>query len=197
MKKILGIVAVIAMLLQGCASYKAAALPSNDVSTFRNRQEQNDVKVGVKFFDSSESKRIFGVSEVYNNYQPAYIVIDNKSKSSYDFSKQMLNQSIQPADTVAEECGFSTVGRATAYGVAGLFFWPLLIPAVVDGVGSSKANKQMKNDFSYKEIQDGVIQPNGMTSGIIFLNKMKNGENLTIKLRDVDNNDVVPFSFTR
>jgi hypothetical protein len=38
--------------------------------------------------------------------------------------------------------------------------------AIVDGVGSSKANKQILSDYSRIEIQDGRVLPNRLLSGI-------------------------------
>ena len=98
-----------------------------------------------------------------------------------------------PAQEVAEVCGFNTVGRATAYGVAGLFVWPLLIPAVVDGVGSSNANQQMQADYCYKEIQDGRIVANELRDGVVFVDRVKPGEILTVRLRNVETEEIKLF----
>jgi len=182
-------------MLSGCASYRAGRLPSIDVSSFQNVAEQEGLKVAVKFFDARETKQIFGVKKVYQKYQPVYIAIDNRTACTYGFKKRTLNKPTVPAEEVAETCGFSTAGRATAYGVAGVFIWPLLIPAVVDGVGSSQANQRMQDDFMYKEIKDERIVPNGLLNGVVFLDRMKDGEELAIRLQNVDTNEIKLFSF--
>lgn len=196
MKKIYGLLALI-MLISGCASYRSARLPSSDPESFNTYQNQDNLKVVAKFFDSRESKKTFGVGKVFDKYQPVYIAIDNRTKSAYEFKKRMLNIQCVPAEEVAKTCGFSTVGRATTYGVVGLFIWPLLIPAVVDGVGSAQANDRMEDDYMYKEIKDDRIQPNGLLNGVIFLDKMKEGEALDIRLTNVDNNEIKLFSFKK
>jgi hypothetical protein len=81
--------------------------------------------------------------------------------------------------------------------VLGLFIWPFLIPAVVDGVGSAQANQKMEDDYAYKEIKDERIQPNGLLNGVVFVDKMKEGEELVIRLRNIDNNEIKLFSFKR
>lgn len=124
-------------------------------------------------------------------------MIDNRTKNAFEFKKRMLSRQTAPAEEVAKECGFSTVGRATSYGVVGLFIWPFLIPAVVDGVGSAQANTKMEDDYMYKEIKDERIQPNGLLNGIAFLDKMKDGERLDIRLINVDNNDIKLFTFVK
>ena len=197
MKK-LTLLLIVMPILFGCASYKARPPPSADVKSFDNYQDQNGLIVGVDFFDKTQSKKLFGVSDVYRKYQPAYIVIDNRTLDTYEFKKRMLNKTTVPADVVADECEFNTAARATAYGVVGTFlFWPLLIPAVVDGVGSSHANDAMENDFLYKEIKDERIPPNGLLSGVVFLEKMKDGEELTFRLRSIQSNNIKLFSFKK
>ncbi len=191
------LISAVILTAAGCASYNAGRLPSTDVSTFEKMQDQSGLKVAVKFLDARESKRIFGVDKVAERYQPVYISIDNRTKSAYEFRKRDLNKPSVPAEEVAKACGFSTVGRATAYGVAGIFIWPLLVPAVVDGVGSSSANQKMQADFMYKEIQDGRIQVNGLLNGVVFFDKMKEGEELAIRLQELDTNEIKLFSFKR
>ena len=197
MKKLFGFIAITVILLSGCASYNATRMPSADVMSFSNHQETDNLYVVAKFFNSKESKDVFGVSDVYKKYQPIYIAIDNKTKDTYEFNKNMLNITSIPTDEVAEKCGFNTAGRAAAYGVPGLLIWPLLIPAVVDGVGSSQANDKMQRDYSNKEINNGRIAPSGNLNGIMFLNKMKNGEELIIKLKNVDTGEIKAFNFKK
>jgi len=96
---------------------------------------------------------------------------------------------------VAEKCKFNTAARATTWGVAGLFLWPLLIPAVVDGLGSSNANKSMEQDFQYKELPDKVrVQPNGLQTGIVFVPAMKPGEDIVMRLTNVESGQILLFS---
>ena len=78
--------------------------------------------------------------------------------------------------------------------------WPLLIftvPAIVDGVGSSKANKRILNDYSSMEIQDGRVLPNGLLSGIVYIPWMKDGEAITLRLTDLDLEENLRFRFQK
>lgn len=197
-RKILALVVAGCFLVSGCATYNAGRLPSSDVTSFKNMQDQDGLKVVVKFFDARESKQIFGVGKVYDLYQPVYIAIDNRTKNTYQFTKgsSISKQSI-PAEEVAKNCGFSTVARATTYGVVGIFIWPFLIPAVVDGVGSAQANQKMESDYSFKEIKDDRIQPNGLLNGVIFVDKMKSGEEFAVRLQNTGNNEIKLFSFKK
>ncbi len=196
MKKIISII-IVTLVLSGCASYRAGRLPTKDIYAYSNRQEQEGLMVAVKFLESAEIKAIFQRDMRSKGVDPVFVIIDNRSKNAYNFAKSMVNKNTYSPEEVAKMCGFSTVGRATSYGVAGLLIWPLLIPAVVDGVGSSQANARMKDDYCYKEIQDERIMSNGLLSGILFLAQMKPGEELSFRLQNVDNNETKLFSFKK
>ena len=79
--------------------------------------------------------------------------------------------------------------------MAGLFIWPLLIPAVVDGVGSSKANTQMDIDFASKGLQDAVIQPYVVANGVIFVPTSEFRSNLQINIIERDTKEKLTFTF--
>jgi len=191
------IVLLVIIGLSGCATYNALNLPSPDVYTYNNRQTEKSVTIAVEFFDASKTKKIFQVNLLKRGYQPVYIVIDNRSKETYIFNKSRINKTCYDAYAIAEKCGFSTAGRATAYGVGGLFLWPLFIPAIVDGTGSARANQEMQHDYAIKEIKNGRIQPNGLLSGVVFVDKMANGEHFVIRLQNIETNELLLFDFTK
>ncbi len=196
MKNLVYLLALL-ILVSGCATYRGGRLPSVDVESFKHSQDRDGLKVAVKFYDARESKKLFGVGCVAENFQPVYIVVDNRSSNSYDFKKRTINKGSAPAEEVADKCKFNTAGRAASYGVAGLIIWPLLIPAVVDGTGSARANTRMEDDFVYKEIKDERVAPNGLLNGIVFLDKMKDGEELAIRFSNLDKDEIKLFSFIK
>lgn len=196
MNRLFAVLLSIALLVSGCASYKSGVLPSKDVFTYDNKQEKNGLIAVADILDAKETKRVFQFDLQSKGVQPIYIIIDNRTTQTYEFSKANLNKNALSSQEVADKCKFSTVGRATTYGVLGLFVWPFLIPAVVDGVGSANANKKIEDDYAYKEIIDkSRIAPNGMLTGIVFVEKMKPGENFDMRLLDVETSELVLFSF--
>jgi len=196
MKKFIYLV-LACLVLSSCAKYRGGRLPSIDVESFDKSQDQGGLRVAVKFYEARESKKLFGIGCVADNYQPVYIVIDNRSNNSYEFKKRTINKASAPAEEVADKCKFNTAGRATGYGVAGIIIWPLLIPAIVDGTGSARANTRMEDDFMYKEIKDGRIAPNGLLNGIVFFDKIKDGDELAIRLSNLDKDEIKLFSFKK
>lgn len=194
---IAGMMITIAVMSSGCATYKVHNLPTRDVYNLSNRQEKEGVIVAVKFFEPDEIKKIFGTDTLKNGIEPVYIIIDNRSSNTYSFSKARINKTTIPAEVVAERCGFRTAARMTRWGLPAVAIWPLLIPAVVDGVGSSKANKQMAEDYAYKEIRDQRILPDGMLNGCVFIDRMKPGEYFDIRIQAIESDKGLLFSFLR
>ena len=132
-------------------------------------ETKEDVTLSVKKLSSGDCKRILDRDVIKQGYQPIQITIKNDTKKYILFSSQGIGLSTVPAQEVAEKAHTSTVGRATAYGVAGLVFWPLLIPAIVDGVSSSGANQELDRDFNAKTAGQTVIQPYASHNGLIFV----------------------------
>lgn len=160
---------MIMFMLSGCAKYEPGTL-ANLQPEFAPFSESNEgVVLSVKKLSNGDCKRIFDRDVIEKGYQPLQITIKNDTKKYILFSNQGVNLPTVPAQKVAETVHTSTAGRATAYGVAGLFIWPLLIPAVVDGVGSSQANEKLDRDFNAKATEQVVVQPYATHNGIIFV----------------------------
>lgn len=170
------------LLVTGCASYKAGVLPSLQPEFSPYSSTIDGVTLSVKALASSDSKRILNRDILAAGYQPIQITIRNDSDNYIMFSSQGVGLPVVPPQEVAEKVHTSTVGRATAYGVAGLIVWPLLIPAVVDGVGSSKANAELDRDFEAKSVEQMVIQPYATHNGILFvpMSEYQNSFNVTL-----------------
>lgn len=194
MKKTISMLLVV-FLLSGCARYQVSNLPSNNVMDYANRCEEDGVSVAAKTFEAGEIKQIFSGNTLEKGYQPVYLIIDNRSPNAYHFDKRSsLNMRSTLAIEVAKACGFNTTGRATAYGVGGFFTFGLLwIPAVVDGVGSANANQRMQSDYAYKEIKDGRIVANELRDGIVFVDRIKPGQILTVRLRNIETDEIALF----
>ena len=147
------------------------------------------------FFNATESKKTFGVGKVYRLYQPVFIAINNRTTDTYTFRRESMKPASVSAEDVAKECKFSTAWRAGTYGVMGLFLLPLIIPAIVDGIGSAQANKEMKTDYLLKEIPNGEIDPGAALFGVAFVERKNYDGTLTISLKDVNRTDEKFYRF--
>ena len=94
---------------------------------------------------------------IAEGYQPVQLSIQNNTDKEYFFALDRVGLSLARSEEVAEKVHTSTVGRATGYSIGALFFWPLAIPAIVDGIKSANANEALDLDFSIKAARDQVI----------------------------------------
>jgi hypothetical protein len=171
-KVFLPIVACSLTLLSGCASYNASplnSLSSQVIYSSAAEAKSSDVTVIAKTFNKVDCKRYLDRDVIEKGYQPIQLYIQNDSDKRYSFSLSRISLPCIRPEEIAEKVHTSTVGRATGYGVASLFLWPLAIPAVVDGVKSSQANEALDNDFSSKAAMDQTIQPHSYLNKLIFV----------------------------
>lgn len=180
----------------GCATYRASSLPVLIPEFAPYSQEQNGVTLSCKVFTKKDCKTYLGRDLLRRGYQPIHVAIKNDTKKYLLFSAQGISLPCVSSEDVADKVHTSTVGRATCWGVAGLFIWPLLIPAIVDGVGSSQANQMLDNDFASKGAKEQVIQPFSAMNGIIFIPTSEFKENFTVTIFDKETREEIKFDVT-
>jgi hypothetical protein len=180
-----------AILLSGCAKYRAQ--PLNRLATCVSNKKEPLIAFAYKALDKSECKRYLDRDVLAKGYQPVQITFTNNTNRYMNFSKANISIPSVFAAEIAHKVHTSTVARATSYGVASIVFfpltWPLAIPAVVDGVGSSQANEKLDEDFSRKELCDQVVSPFSTINGLIFVPVEKFDPEFKITLVDADNHD--------
>ncbi len=180
--------------LSGCARYAArplAFLPSQQDYT-----RQNEVSFSRYLFTTRDCHMYLDRNVLVKGFQPIHITITNTSNHSLHFSMQNISVPTIAPYQVAQTVHTNTVGRAVGYGVVGLFFWPFLIPAVVDGIGSKKANEKLDADFYEKALQTQTIEPHGTISGLIFVPVNKCNPHFSITLKDLVTNESISLSDT-
>jgi hypothetical protein len=188
------LVLVIALLATSCANYKAQSLSNITVDSTAFYEKKEGITVSCKAFTPQDCKRYLDRDVIAKGIQPIQISIDNDSKHILMFSKSNISIPCADTDYVANKVHTSTVGRSTAYGVGAIIFWPLAIPAIVDGVKSSDANDQLDNDFAGKASRDQIIQPYGTLNGLIFVPVESYQESFTLTLVDRETKEPIVFA---
>jgi hypothetical protein len=171
------------LLLAGCAKYKAISLPS-----LAQAPVKNGISFAYKAFNSDESKMYLGRNLLEKGYQPLHLAITNNTDHAYQITPSSLSMPIANADFVAQKSHTNTTGRAVGYGTAAVLSCGLFaIPAIVDGIGSSKANKQLDMDYCAKMLRlDTVLRPHSTLSGIVFVARGAYNGDFTFTLTDAD-----------
>jgi len=182
------------MVPYGCASYKATSLPTLQPEFAPFSETINGVTLSCKTLSKAECKKYFDRDIIDNGYQPVQLSIRNDTKEYILFSNQGVSLPVCSPEEVAEKVHTSTAGRAVGYGVAGLFIWPLLIPAVVDGVASSQANTNLDRDFSDKNMEQIIINPYATHSGIIFISNNDFQDSFFVRLVDKETKEKFEYN---
>jgi hypothetical protein len=177
------------LFLSGCAHYRAKPLQKLPVTT-RQSPEQT-VSFEYHVLDRRDCKQYLDRNVQAKGYQPIQLTIENNSSRSLYFSLSSFDIPCIDADDVASTVHTSTVGRAVGYTVAGLVscIWLLFIPAIVDGIGSDKANEQLDIDFARKAVHNQIIAPNSTVNGLIFVPYENFNDDFSFSLADHEKNE--------
>lgn len=170
---------IILLFLAGCAGYRARPLKKLNTGISTGSKEQS-IGFAYHVFDKRDCKNYLDRDVLKEGYQPIHITIVNNTKKRYRLDMNSFSMTIVNPEDVAQRVHTSTVSRAAGYGIPGIFFWPLLIPAVIDSVKSVEANNRLDADFDHKTLQSQEIAPYSSLNGLIFV--------------PIDNFEI-PFSF--
>jgi len=183
-----------ANLLLGCAGYKAVDIPKLQPEFSPTAQKQNDVVAAVRVLTVDDCRRYFDF-DIIEGVISQFKLPSKTSLRSIGFSPEWNKPAERSPRRGSQEMSQVDSRPRYRYGVAALFLWPLAIPAVVDGVKSSKANTRMDTDFVAKGLQDTVIPPYNTINGIIFVPVAEFRPDLIINLINKETRDKLTFQF--
>jgi len=180
-KNYLFLVSVIALItLAGCAHYRAH--PLKKLVTPPVKTTHQAIAFSHHALSKGECMLYLDRDVLAKGYQPVHITFTNNSKNYFTLSKENFSLPYANSDDVAKLVHTNTAGRAAGYGVVGLFIWPFIIPAVVDGIGSSEANHQLDADFAGKALRNQIVAPYSTVHGLIFVPKNEFDANFTMSV---------------
>jgi len=157
-------VAILASL-SGCARYKAQPL-----KTLRMRpQTEQSLSFEYRVFTIADCAQYLDRNVIGEGYQPIQISFSNNTTHYIEISPNSFSFPCAGPREVAKLVHTDTTARVAGYTIAGVFIWPFLIPALVDGLWSSKANKLLDADFTQKSLRNQTIKPYSVFNGIIFV----------------------------
>ncbi len=181
--------------LSGCARYNARSLNSLS-SDLMTTSKSKGVGVVARTFTQADCKRYLDRDVINEGYQPVQVYLQNNTAKSYSFSLNRISLPHAAPEEVAEKVHTSTAGRVAGYGAGALILWPLVIPAIVDGVMSSQANERLDNDFYSKAAKDQVVNPYSHINTLIFVPCSSYVNDFTITLIDQETNEPVLLNVT-
>jgi hypothetical protein len=165
------------------------------LSAYTNIPQINGIKVAAKAFNEADCKKYLDRNLLDKGYQPVQIIIKNNSNKTLIFSPDQVSLPCAQIDQITAMVHTSTAGRVVGYSAAALLASGLfVIPAIVDGVKSSNANKALDADYHKKAAKRQAISPNSKMNALIFVPSGKYTNSFKIALNEEDSNNVHKLS---
>lgn len=158
------------LLLSGCASYHAA--PLSDLSPNIHQltlQKDSDILVTAKPFNKADCEVYLDRNIIKKGFQPLQISIQNNSDKDYQFSPENLGLPLAHDKQVRDKAHTSTFGRIAGYSAGALVIWPLVIPAIADGINSKNSNKALDSDYHSKIARESIITSGSHYNKLVFV----------------------------
>ncbi len=169
------------------AVYKAFPLSylSNDLPS-----EFEYISFDYKIFNKSDCKKYLGRDKILSKgYLPIQISINNNSDRTFSFSLNNFDINCISYEEVAQAVHFNMPARVIGWTLGGLFIWPLLIGAVVEGIQTPDANINLDIDYAQKSLKNQYIKPDDSINGLIFVERNQIDKNFSFILTDVHTNE--------
>ena len=183
---LLGVLGAGLLLCSGCASYKAASLSALSPQFVRESEEVPGISIGCKSFSAEDCATYLDRDVLKKGYQPIELTFYNQTDKSYFFSSDKMSIPCTPSQTVADKVHTSTAGRIAGYTAGSILIPTLIIPAVVDGICSYKANKRLDKDYQTKAAEYFVIPPHTYKETLLFVPHGDFSPNFQVSLLEQD-----------
>jgi len=181
----------------GFARYKSQPLKKNSRQVFSNSANSVDCK--FKVFTKNDCKDFLNSKSIIKKgFQPVQISISNSSEHDIFVTSDSFGLSTVSAQGVSRCLHRDGVSRGVGFGIGGLFFWWLFIPAVVQGCGARDYNADMDIDFADKSFKEQVIKSGATATGIIFVPSHDFNPNFSVTLKNAVSNEsivIYPYEF--
>lgn len=177
----LGFIALLG--LAGCAHY--CPHPIKKLASKKNQESsEKSITMATYVYTKADCRYFLDRNLIAKGYQPIQITITNNSSHTYKIAKENFSLPTVPSEIVAQSAHTNTVARALGYGIAAIFVFPFIIPAIVDSIGSEKANQKLDADFARKSLRDQALKPHRITNGLIFVANEDFDEDFTFTVID-------------
>jgi hypothetical protein len=127
--------------------------------------------VTSKAYDQEESKKYLNRDLLSRGYQPIQITIQNNTSSSFYLSTDSVNLPQEATGTIVRKVMKPVLARSIGYKVAGLLFWPLMIPGTIDGIKTIHSYSKLSKEFAAKAVksQDEMLLPYSTIQRVLFV----------------------------
>lgn len=154
------------------------------------------VNVMAKAMSPDESKQNFGHDLISRGVQPLQLSIQNNSSDEYSLCPSSVDLPRIEPSKIAFKITKAAIPRGIAYKIAGLFFWPFLIPSTIDTIRVLSHHEHLKKDIMAKSMKDEVIAPYSTFHRVLFVPKEEFKQTFKVTLIELDSLKSTEFQTT-
>ena len=166
------------ILLSGWNSYDASGFAPVAAA------EEPGVFITSKAYTPEESKKHLDRDLQSRGYQPVQVTIQNNTADTLLYDEASVSLPSANPSKIALKVSKTALPRAIGYKIAGLIFWPFMIPGTIDTFRTFKAHKRLKRDLKARAIKEEAISPYSTVHRMIYVPMAEFKEHFTIKLTD-------------
>lgn len=149
--------------------------------------------ISARVYNSDECKQYLHYDYIGRGVVPVEVHIRNSSANSYDISAASVSMPTLSGKELAWKETKKALPRSLALRIAGLFFWPLAIPATIDSIVVYKSHRMLSKDLEAKTLKrkDERILPYSTTSRVLYVKEEGYTEGFSFSLQDVDSKELI------
>ncbi|MDN3506428.1 MAG: hypothetical protein P0S96_04285 [Simkaniaceae bacterium] len=157
---------------------------------------EKGVHITAKTYSEKESQSYLDRNLMQVGFRPVQVTIQNNTEDSFTLSSRGIEMDSAKSSEVANSVSRTAIPRSIGFKVAGLFFWPMIIPGTIDSIITFKTHLQMKQDYHAKSIKDEgeLLPPYSTVHRVIFLPSGETHEEFTLHLQNQKSNQFTPFT---
>lgn len=174
------------------ARYKSQPLSKISVhSSTINSHKDEFISFHYKILDAKACKKYFNTTSILKKgYQPIQIMFINNSAHNILISPNNFSFECSNPQDVANCLHRDGMSRGIGFGIASLWFLPLIFPALIQGLGATEYNNAMDIDFQTKCLKHQIIAPFSSINQVIFVRHEEFSTAFTCKVKNIDQNIV-------
>lgn len=174
-------------------AYQPQTLPF--VGSMLEPFSEEGIHISAKGYSARDSIVYLDRDLLYRGLQPLQVTIQNNTDRSYFLSNCGIDLPNVSPRAVAGNITQSAIPRSIALRIASFFFWPIIIPATIDSIITTKTYFNIKHDYYAKSIKDRpeLIIPYSTVNRIIFVPADQMTDAFTLYLQEPKNGVYYPF----
>jgi hypothetical protein len=129
------------------------------------------VFVTSRTYSHDDSTRFLKRDLLSEGYQPVQFTMQNNTSQSYVVSDKSIALPQASASDVAWKITKRKIPQAIGLKILSFFFWPFMIPSMIDSIITFKAHRDLVNDLEVKSIRtdEQALVPYSTLHRVIFV----------------------------